>query len=36
MPFGDLLEAAELDPMLDPFDALDMLGPIGGDSVELE
>lgn len=29
MPFADLLESAELDPMLDPFDALDMLGPIG-------
>ena len=29
MPFGDLLEEAQLDPTLDPFDALDMLGPTG-------
>ena len=29
IPFGDLLQEAELDPMLDPFDALDMLGPLG-------
>ena len=30
-PFGDLLEGAELDPLLDPFDAMDMelIGPTG-------
>jgi len=26
-PFRDILEEAEFDPQLDPFDALDMLGP---------
>jgi hypothetical protein len=34
IPFGELLEEAELDPMLDPFDALDMLGPIGDEPAE--
>ena len=34
MPFGDLLEDAQLDPTLDPFDALDMLGPTGAGAEE--